>query len=49
MLHKKIVIFLLLSKASRTLFYASEEQNNIKSQTLYIKTLLFKHIMFFLK
>lgn len=32
MLYKKIVIFLLLSQPSCTLFYASEEQNNIKSQ-----------------
>lgn len=32
MLHKKILIFLLLSQASCTLFYASEKQNNIKSQ-----------------
>lgn len=32
MLYKKIVILLLLSQASCTLFYASEEQNNIKSQ-----------------
>ena len=32
MLHKKILIFLLLSQASCTLFYASEKQNNIKSK-----------------
>ena len=32
MLHKKILIFLLLSQASYTLSYTAEEQNNIKSQ-----------------
>ena len=32
MLYKKIVIFLLLSQASRTIFYGSEEQNKVTSK-----------------